>query len=83
MTEKMEKVKFPTLRDLSQLGRKLAKGRLMDNNTLLSLILSSETVVKPADLRFEDLLGVASGRFTTELAYSAVNQETMRMEFTA
>ena len=52
MTEKMEKVKFPILRDLSQLGRRLARGKLMDNNTLLSLILSSETVVKPADLRF-------------------------------
>lgn len=51
MTEKMEKVKFPLLRDLSQIGRKLARGRIIDNNTLLSLILSSETVVKPSDLR--------------------------------
>jgi hypothetical protein len=52
MTEKMEKVKFPVLRDLSQLGRKLAKGRLIDSNTIIGLILSSEAVVRPADLRF-------------------------------
>lgn len=81
LVERIDAVKFPILRDLSRVGRNFMNERKAARHNRIDYIHSNEMTVNYGDIRFEDLLSMASGRFDAEIAYVAANQGDVRKDF--
>jgi hypothetical protein len=66
----MNKYKFPIYRDLSRQGRSFAYLTNLPKNVRLDALNSKELSFTLKDIRFIDLISVASGRVDSSLAYS-------------
>ena len=73
MAERINGLKVPFLRDLSRVGRELILERFAKKHNRIYYISSLEMAVKYGEIKVIDLLSMASGRFTPEIAYAAAN----------
>ena len=62
--DKITKFRFPTVRELSRIGRKFARDHHYKQPSRLDVINSNEMSFSVGDINFLDLLSVASGRFS-------------------
>jgi hypothetical protein len=81
LVERIDVVKFPLLRDLSRVGRDLMQERTAGRHNRIDFISSIEMAVNYGYVRMGDLLSMASGRFSPEIAYTAANQGDARKDF--
>jgi len=68
------RVKFYHVRDISRVGRRLIKDTSFKMPGRLDHITSKEITFKVNNVTFEDLLSIATGRFTPDLVYKAANE---------
>jgi hypothetical protein len=81
IVEQIDSLKFPYFRDLSRIGRGLAQNLRLPQVNHLDHISSREMAVRYGDIRVDDMLSIASGRFTPDIAYAAANQGDVRKDF--
>ena len=78
MVDRIGSLKLSFLRDISRLSRGFVLSKDLSSTASIAFINSAEITVKVSDIQFVDLMNISSGRFSTEMAYTAANQEPQR-----
>lgn len=68
-----QKVRFPVYRDISKKARMLSLKNKFSRTELMEFISSSDINSNSSRIRFEDLLGLATGRCTPDLIDEWIN----------